>query len=319
MSESVATVSPTTPAAPSAPPTAHEGPTSAALQEHVDQVAPRGVWRTLRRRPLFWACAVTLSALVALALVPSWFAGWFGQPDPRVCVLGDSAQAPSATHVFGTDLQGCDVYANVVFGTRNSLSVGLLCTAASLVVALVLGTLAGHYGGWLDRLVSRLTDVFLGFPFLLGAVVVLTSVGSRSPVTVALVLALFSWPTMARLVRSSVRSVRTADHVEAARAMGFTDLRILTRYVLPNAIGPVLAVSTIMVGSVIVAESTLTFLGLGLRAPSISWGLQLASAQSHFQTAPHMLLFPSLFLTITVLAMITLGDILRDTLDPQSR
>ncbi|MCV2395325.1 ABC transporter permease [Actinotalea sp. M2MS4P-6] len=287
--------------------------------EHSEQAARRGVWRTLRRRVLFWACAATLVVLVAVALVPSWFAGWFGQPDPRACDLAASAQPPSAEHVFGTDLQGCDVYANVIFGTRNSLAVGLLATALAFVVALVLGTLAGYHGGWADRLVSRLTDVFLGFPFLLGAVVVLTSIGTRSAVSVALVLALFSWPTMARLMRSSVRSVRVAEHVEAARAMGLRTGRILLHYVLPNAIGPVVAVATIMVGSVIVAESTLTFLGLGLRAPSISWGLQLASAQSHFQTAPHMLVFPSIFLTVTVLAMITLGDVLRDTLDPQSR
>lgn len=281
--------------------------------------APRGVWRTLRRRPVFWLCAATLTVLCLVALFPAWFAGWFGQPDPRACVLADSALPPSSAHVFGTDLQGCDVYANVIFGTRNSLAVGLLCTAVALVVALVLGTLAGYWGGWADRLVSRLTDVFLGFPFLLGAVVVLTSVGSRSTVTVALVLALFSWPTMARLVRGSVRAVRNADYVDAAMAMGLSDARIVTRYVLPNSIGPVLAIATIMVGSVIVSESTLTFLGLGLRAPAISWGLQLSSAQAYFQTAPHMLVFPSLFLTVTVLAMITLGDVLRDTLDPKGR
>jgi oligopeptide transport system permease protein len=221
--------------------------------------------------------------------------------------------------VFGTDVQGCDVYANVIYGTRASLTVGLLCTAIALVVALVLGTMAGFYGGIADRLIARLTDVFLGFPFLLGAVVVLTSIGSRSAVTVALVLALFSWPTMARLVRGSVRAVRDAPYVEAAKAMGLRDRRIIARYVLPNSIGPVLAVATTMVGGVIVSESTLTFLGLGLRAPSISWGLQLSSAQTYFQTSPHMLLFPSIFLTVTVLAMITLGDVLRDVLDPKGR
>lgn len=281
--------------------------------------APRGVWRALRRRPLFWVCAVVLAVLALVALAPSWFAGWFGQPDPRACDLAASAQPPGGAHVFGTDVQGCDVYANVVHGTRASLTVGVLATALALVVALVVGTLAGFYGGLADRLVSRLTDVFLGFPFLLGAVVVLTSIGTRSAVTVAVVLALFSWPTMARLVRGSVRAVRDAPYVEAARAMGLRDRRIIARYVLPNSIGPVLAVATTMVGGVIVSESTLTFLGLGLRAPSISWGLQLSSAQTYFQTSPHMLVFPSLFLTVTVLAMITLGDVLRDVLDPKGR
>lgn len=279
----------------------------------------RGAWRTLRRRPLFWAAAAVLGVLALVALVPSAFAGWFGHPDPRACDLAASARPPGSGHVLGTDVQGCDVWANVVFGTRASLTVGLLCTALALVVALVIGTLAGYYGGVLDRVVARLTDVFLGFPFLLGAVVVLTSVGTRSAVTVALVLALFSWPTMARLVRGSVRTVRDAPYVEAARAMGLPDRRIIARYVLPNALGPVLAVATTMVGGVIVAESTLTFLGLGLNAPSISWGLQLASAQSYFQTSPHMLVAPGVVLTVTVLAMITLGDVLRDVLDPRGR
>jgi oligopeptide transport system permease protein len=281
--------------------------------------ARRGVWRTLRRRPLFWVAAAVLTVLALVALVPSAFAGWFGHPDPRACDLAASALPPGGGHVLGTDVQGCDVWANVVFGTRASLTVGLLCTALALAVALVVGTLAGYYGGFLDRVVARLTDVFLGFPFLLGAVVVLTSVGTRSAVTVALVLALFSWPTMARLVRGSVRTVRDAPYVEAARAMGLPDRRIIARYVLPNALGPVLAVATTMVGGVIVAESTLTFLGLGLNAPSISWGLQLSSAQSYFQTSPHMLVAPGLVLTITVLAMITLGDVLRDVLDPRGR
>lgn len=281
--------------------------------------APRGVWRTLRRRPLFWLCAGVLGVLLLIAVAPSWFAGWFGQPDPRACNLSDSALRPGGEHVFGTDVQGCDVYANVIYGTQASLTVGVLATAVALLVALVVGTAAGFYGGIADRLIARLTDVFLGFPFLLGAVVVLTSIGTRSAVTVALVLALFSWPTMARLVRGSVRAVRDAPYVEAAKAMGLRDRRIIARYVLPNSIGPVLAVATTMVGGVIVSESTLTFLGLGLRAPSISWGLQLSSAQTYFQTSPHMLLFPSIFLTVTVLAMITLGDVLRDVLDPKGR
>lgn len=292
---------------------------TATMESHFARMPRRGVWRALRRRPLFWVCSVVLGLLALVAIFPQWFAMLSPTSDPRACVLADSAQPPSALHPFGTDLQGCDVLALVVHGTRASLSVGVLCTLLALAVSLVLGVIAGYWGGWADRLISRLTDVFLGFPFLLGAVVVLATLEERTVLTVSLVLALFSWPTMARLVRGSVRTIRGADYVDAARAMGLSTARILGRYVLPNAIGPVLAVATIMVGSVIVAEATLTFLGLGLRAPSISWGLQLASAQERFQTAPHMLVFPSLILTVTVLAIITLGDILRDTLDPKSR
>lgn len=279
----------------------------------------RSVWNTLRKRPLFWICSAALSVLAVIAVLPGPIAGLFGQPDPRACDLTRSAQGPDTTHIFGTDLQGCDIFANVIYGTQTSLFIGLLTTILCLVIAMLLGTTAGYYGGFADRIVSRLTDVFLGFPFLLGAIVVLNSAGTRSPFIVALVLAFFSWPTLSRLVRSSVRTVRGAEYVQAASAMGLSDRRILLGHVVPNSLGPVLAIATTMVGSVIVAESTLTFLGVGLRAPSISWGLQLSTAQSYFQSDPHLLVFPSLFLTVTVLSLITLGDILRDALDPKGR
>ncbi|MCU1407891.1 MAG: peptide transporter permease [Glaciihabitans sp.] len=281
--------------------------------------ADRSMWATLRRRPLFWLCAVALGLLSIIALFPGPIAGLFGHPDPRVCDLAQSANAPGDGHVFGTDLQGCDIFANVVYGTQTSLLIGLVTTVLCLAIAMVLGTIAGFYGGIADRIVARLTDVFLGFPFLLGAIVVLNSIGTRSAITVALVLAFFSWPTLARLVRSSVRTVRDAEYVQAATAMGISDRRVLLNHVVPNSLGPVLAIATTMVGSVIVAESTLSFLGVGLRSPSISWGLQLSTAQSYFQNDPHLLVFPSVFLTVTVLSLITLGDILRDALDPKAR
>ena len=282
-------------------------------------VRRRGVWHTVRRRVLFWLPSGMLVILVFLAIAPGLVAGIFGHGDPRACDLSRSAQPPSSGHPFGLDLQGCDVFAQVIFGTRASLTVGLCCTVIALGIGLIIGTLAGFIGGWLDMLLARVTDVFLGFPFLLGAIVVLNSLGGRSVWTVALVLALFSWPTMARLVRTSVRATRDAEYVQAAQAMGLPTRRVVGRYVLPNAIGPVLAVATLTVGGVIVAESTLTFLGLGLRSPSISWGLQLATAQSRFQQAPHTLIFPAIFLAVTVLSLITLGDVLRDAVNPKGR
>jgi len=275
----------------------------------------RGIWR----RPSFWLPAVVVVLLTLVAVFPGPVAGLFGHGDPTVCDLGSSGAPPTSGHPFGFDIQGCDLYANVIHGTRSSLSVGVLATAAALAVAMVVGVAAGLLGGWADFLLSRLTDVFLGFPFLLGAVVVLNSVGHRSVGAVALVLALFGWPTMARLVRSSVRTVRGADHVLAARTMGIGEWRILTRYILPASVAPVLVVATITVGGVIVAESSLTYLGIGLQAPAISWGLQLADASSQFQLAPHLLYFPGAFLAVTVLSIISLGDTLRTALDPRQR
>ncbi|WP_432512558.1 ABC transporter permease [Kineococcus sp. SYSU DK001] len=279
----------------------------------------RGVWPTLRRRAGFWVPAVLLALLVVVALFPGWVAGYFGHGDPRACDLARTVGPATAGHPFGFDVQGCDVYANVVHGTRNSLAVGFAATFLALVVALVVGTLAGLRDGWLDTLFARTTDVFLGFPFLLGALVVLISLGDRSVWTVSLVLGIFSWPVMARLVRSSVRSVRGAEFVLASQAMGLGAWRTTTRHVLPNALGPVLAVATIAVGQIIVAESTLTYLGVGLQAPAVSWGRQLAEAQQQLSSAPHLLLWPGTFLAVTVLSLVWLGDVLRDALDPRQR
>jgi ABC-type dipeptide/oligopeptide/nickel transport system permease subunit len=261
--------------------------------------------------------AVVIVLLIAIAIVPGFFAGLFGNGDPRACALDMSGQGPTAGHPFGFDLQGCDVYANVMYGTQASLSVGILTTVLAGLLAVVVGTIAGLSSGFLDWALSRTTDVFLGFPFLLGAIVVLTSVGQRSVLTVSLVLAMFGWPIMARLVRSQVRGTKQRDYVLAARTMGLGRWRVVTKYILPNSLAPVLAIATVTVGSVIVAESSLTYLGIGLEAPAISWGLQLASASSQFQNSPHLLIFPSIFLAATVLSIISLGDWLRKTLDPR--
>ncbi|OIH96916.1 MULTISPECIES: ABC transporter permease [unclassified Curtobacterium] len=295
--------------------------TTAALSATVEPVVAgrRRPLLAVVRTPGFWLPAGVLAVVLLVAAFPQLLAGLFGHGDPRACDLGRSGDAPTDGHPFGFDLQGCDVYANVVHGTRSSVAVAVLTTVLAGVVAVVVGTVAGMVGGWVDAALARLTDVFLGFPFLLGAVVVLNSVGERSVLTVSLVLALFGWPTMARLVRSSVRSVRNAEFVLAARTMGLSTWRITTRYVLPSSVSPLLVLATITVGGVIVSESTLTYLGIGLERPAVSWGLQLSAATSQFLRAPHMLVAPAAFLAVTVLAVIALGDTLRAALDPRRR
>ncbi|WP_026874998.1 ABC transporter permease [Jiangella gansuensis] len=276
-------------------------------------------WADLRRRPLFIVSALCVVLLILMAAFPQLFAGWFGNGDPRVCDLARSTDGPSAGHPFGFDKQGCDVYANVVHGARASISVGILVTSLTLVLALVLGSLAGFFGRVVDAVVSRFADVFFGFPFLLGALVVLTSFDARSIWVVALVLAMFRWPSMTRVMRSSVMSVRDMDYVRASVGLGATKLRLLRRHVLPNAITPIMVLVTLDIGTVIVVESTLTFLGVGLQSPAISWGLQLSNASTDFASAPHLLIFPSIFLSLTVLSFIVLGDMIRDALDPRQR
>ena len=262
-------------------------------------------WRYLRTNPLFLIGCTIMVVMVTMALFPALFAGGV---DPTDCDLSLSRQAPSAAHWFGIDLQGCDYYSNVVYGARTSVAIGVL-----------VGAPAGYFGGWIDSVLARVTDVFFGIPLFLGALILLTVSAHRSVWTVSMALIAFGWMTAMRLVRSSVVAIRGSDYVLAAQALGAPTLRILVRHILANALAPVLVYATIAVGTFISAEAALTYLGIGLQAPEISWGLQINVAQSLIGTSPHLLFFPALFLSITVLGFILLGDTLRDALDPKRR
>jgi ABC-type dipeptide/oligopeptide/nickel transport system permease subunit len=281
-------------------------------------------WVSLKRNPLFWIGAFLGVFFVLMAIVPQLFSRG---ADPRACDLSNSKLPPSSAHWFGYDQQGCDYLANVTYGARNSLAIGLLSVVGVLVLGIVIGAMAGYYGGFLDSLFARVTDIFFAIPLILGALILLRvgpSTGlpilsDRGVGAVSIALAAFGWMTAMRLVRSQVIAVKSSDYVAAARAMGASNFRILTRHILPNAVAPVLVYSTITVGVLIAAEATLTYLGVGLQRPTISWGLQISSGQSLLRTAPHLVLFPSIILSLTVMAFIMLGDALRDALDPRQR
>ncbi len=281
-------------------------------------------WMELKSSKIFWVAAVLVTFVLALTFFP----GVFATQDPQACSLGRSLQTPSAEHWFGTDLQGCDYYSRVIFGARNSVAVGVLVVLLFSVIALVFGSLAGYYGGWVDALIARATDIIFALPLVLGGLVLLTVLPgveifgytlSRNVPTVAVVLGLFAWPAPLRLMRGSTLSTAQSDYVQAARALGANDLRIIRRHVLPNAITPLLVYATIGVGLIIVAEAVLTFLGVGLQLPTISWGLMISGARTRFAQFPHLLLFPGLFLSMTVFAFILMGDALRDAFDPKLR
>jgi ABC-type dipeptide/oligopeptide/nickel transport system permease subunit len=281
-------------------------------------------WGQLRRSVIFWTGAVLCPLFVAMALFPSLFARG---ADPRSCDLANSKGTPSAEHWLGFDQQGCDYLANVVYGARNSLLIGVLGVLGVLILGVIVGAVAGFYGRLTDSIMSRITDIFYALPLILGALVLLRVgpstglpvISDRGPGAVAIALAAFGWMTAMRLVRSQVIAVKSSDYVAAARAMGASDFRILVRHILPNAVAPVLVYATITIGILIAAEATLTYLGVGLQAPAISWGLQIADGQSLLRTAPHLVLFPSIVLTLTVMAFIMMGDALRDALDPRQR
>jgi ABC-type dipeptide/oligopeptide/nickel transport system permease subunit len=272
-------------------------------------------WRELRHSPLFIVSAVLMAVFVAMAAFPRLFTS----RDPRSCDLSRSLESPSAQHWFGFDILGCDYYARVIYGARVSITIGVVVTVFSVIIAVVLGSLAGYYGGLVDTVIARTTDIIFGLPFVLGAIVILSVVSDRNLPAVSFVLIILGWTTMTRLMRSSVLGVRDMDYVKAAKALGATDFRLITRHVLPNAIAPMIVYATISVGIIISTEATLSFLGIGLQLPAISWGLMISDAQTRVLISPHLLFFPGVFLSLAVLCFILMGDALRDALDPKLR
>jgi oligopeptide transport system permease protein len=279
-------------------------------------------WHDLRRRPLF----LISTALIAFLLVLAAFPQLFTSVDPSAGDLARSRQPPSAQAWFGYDLLGRDVYARTIYGTRVSIVVGVLATTFTVLVGGTLGMLAGYYGGWIDNLVSRLTDVVFGLPFVLGAIVILSSfresigegvVGITA--LVVLTMAALNWPVSMRITRSAAIAARDQDYVRAARALGAGPARVIWRHMLPNCLAPVLVYATIALGAFIGIEATLSFLGIGLRDPVVSWGVMISEARDYIRVAPHLLLFPAAFLAVTVLAFVMLGDAVRDAFDPKGR
>ena len=275
----------------------------------------RETWSGLHRRPKF----VVAAALILFILVVAGFPALFTAADPSYADPSQSLQDPSAAHWFGTDLQGHDIYARTVYGARASVTVGLGATLLVFVVGGALGALAGFYGGWVDAVVSRITDVFFGLPLLLAAIVLMGVLHHRTVWTVIAILALFGWPQVARIARSAVLEVRASDYVLAAEALGLSRFQILLRHVLPNALGPVIAVATIALGLFIVTEATLSYLGVGLPTSVVSWGGDINTDQTRLRSGSPILFYPAGALAITVLAFMMMGDVLRDALDPASR
>ncbi len=276
-------------------------------------------WRDLRRNPIFWISLVLVLAVTAMAAFP----GLFTSNDPHDCTLARQHAGPGGGAPFGYDFQGCDIYARAVFGARASLLVGAFSALVTGIIAITVGMLAGYFGRWIDAALSRVIDVVLGIPLLLAAIVLLKRVGSDSPTArisaVIFVLAILGWTTTARVVRSSVITAKEQDYVAAARMLGAGHGRIMWRHILPNSLAPAIVVLTIALGSFIAAEATLSFLGIGLKAPTISWGQDIDTGRIHMREAATPLIVPSAFLALTVLAFIMLGDAIRDAFDPKLR
>ncbi|WP_460775166.1 ABC transporter permease [Microbacterium sp. GXF7504] len=274
-------------------------------------------WRDLRKRPTFWISVAIVFVVVLMALFPTLFTQ---TPPNNNCQLANSNGGPEAGHPLGFTFQGCDIWARIVWGTRTSVVVGLLATLIGSTIGLVMGALAGFYGGWLDSVLSRVGDIFFAIPYILAAVVVMSVFYNyRNVFTLALAIGGFAWASTARVVRAEILRVRQADFVVASQALGLSRFRTLLNHVVPNAIAPLLVISTLSLAAAIVAEATLAFLGVGLGSDVMSWGADISQAQQSLRTAPMALIWPSIALTVTVLAFILLGELIRDALDPRAR
>ena len=257
--------------------------------------------------------------LVVVFVVFAVFAPWIAPQDPASINLPIRLSTPSHSHWFGTDELGRDILSRTIYGARISMFVGGCVVLISLALGLIIGSIAGYYGGRIDRFVNVVVmNAFLSFP---GILLAIAFVAFRGPGVFNLVLALSlgGWVGYARLVRGQVLAAREREFVEAARALGASDLRIITRHILPNIIQPVIVQAAIGMAGAILAEATMSFLGLGVPPPTASWGTMLNDARAHLFDAPHLVLFPALAVMLAVLSFNFIGDALRDYLDPRSR
>ncbi|HAT1361988.1 ABC transporter permease [Corynebacterium striatum] len=285
-----------------------------------DESAPSSqwgeAWRYLRRRPLFWVAATMIVIAVLLALFP----GLFTNTDPRMCELSKSLAPAESGHPFGFNRQGCDIYARVIYGARASVTVGVMTTILVVIIGALVGAVAGFFGGWIDSVLSRITDIFFAIPLVLAAIVVMQMFKEhRTIITVVLVLGLFGWVSIARITRGAVVSIKNEEYVQSARSIGASNIHILFSHILPNAAAPIISYATVALGTYIVAEATLSFLGIGLPSTFVSWGGDISDAQSSLRVNPAVLFYPAGALGLTVLSFIMMGDVVRDALDPKAR
>lgn len=259
--------------------------------------------------------------IVVILVIVAIFAPWIATHDVGATNLSLRYLPPSAQYFFGTDATGRDIFSRVIFGARISLKVGIVVVAVSAVVGTLLGALAGYYGGWIDRFISGYVfNVFLAFPGLLLAIAMVAFLGAGLNKLI-FALCIIGWVGYARLIRGQVLKVREYDFVQAARALGASDARILLVHILPNAIQPLIVQASLGMAGAVLSEASLSFLGLGVPPPAPSWGVMIEEARdlSTLQAAPHALIFPGLAIALTVLAFNFIGDGLREYLDPRQR
>ena len=272
------------------------------------------IWRRLRRDRMAMLGLAILIVMIVLALLADFIA------DYDTAVIGmnmrERLQTPSRAHWFGTDGYGRDVFARIVHGSRLSLSLSILAMAAAVAVGSLIGAVAGYYGGRVDNLLMRFMDILLAIPPMLMSISIVAALG-HSMVNLMIALSLAYIPVFARVIRSSILSVKGQEFVEAAKACGTGDARIILRHIVPNAIGPIIVQATLAMGSTILIISSLSFMGMGIQPPQPEWGTMLYEGRDLIRTSPYLVIFPGIAIALAVLSLNLLGDGLRDALDPR--
>jgi oligopeptide transport system permease protein len=294
----------------------------------VEEISGRSLWVDARHRLLKNRAAVASIAVLALVTLLAILAPLlspFAYDEVNYDIIACAppwwpaeASCTAAGHIFGTDAIGRDLFVRVLFGARVSLAVGLVATLVSLVIGVLYGAVAGYLGGRVDALMMRVVDMLYSLPFIF-FVIILMVVFDRNFILLFVAIGAVEWLTMARIVRGQTLSLKQKEFIEAARAAGVGPFGIITRHIIPNVVGPVMVYVTLTVPGVILTESFLSFLGLGIQEPLTSWGVLISDGADQMETAPWMLLFPALFMAVTLFCFNFIGDGLRDALDPKDR
>lgn len=272
------------------------------------------IWYRYKKNKLAMIGLILLLALIVIAICAPLFADY--EQDAIKQNMSERFQFPNKDHIFGTDQYGRDVFARVIYGSRISLSIGLATVLIALTIGVVIGSVAGYYGGAIDNVIMRIMDVFLAIPEMLMAISIVAALGPGiENLLIAMVIS--NVPRFSRIVRSSILSIKDQEFVEAAKACGTTDREIILKHIIPNAIGPIIVQATLSIAGIIIAISGLSFLGLGVKAPQPEWGTMLAEGKTQMRYYPYLVVIPGLAIVITVTALNLMGDGLRDALDPK--
>jgi ABC-type dipeptide/oligopeptide/nickel transport system permease subunit len=272
----------------------------------------KDAWKRLKRNKL----ALFGLSIVILLILVAIFAPLIAPYDPIDRVKEDSLQPPSAKYWFGTDILGRDIFSRVIYGSRISLMVGTVAVGISLMIGLTFGALAGYFGNVSDTIIMRVADIFFAFPYILGAIAIMTVLGPGI-FNIFIAIGILGWASFARIFRGSILSIKNKEYIEAARALGASNFRIISKHIFPNAFAPIIVYGTMTVGTAIIVEAALSFLGIGVQPPTPAWGKMLSEALDYIDIASWMMIFPGLAIVITVLGFVLLGDGLRDAFDPK--